>query len=180
MARQTSYTVHMPPTGGGDERIEFVPDAFSGLAFVAPWAWFLWHRMWLATLAYLVLISLVTLALAFSGIAPMLRLAITAAISLLIGLEATNLRRWTLGRRGYREAAVVVAGSRDEAERRYFTERHGETAARAATAPRPAGMNGPAMGGQATGGPDMSRPDAARQPVLGLFPEAEPGRGSLR
>ena len=54
MARQTSYTVHLPPPGrDADETIAFVPDSFSPIAFLAPWAWFPWNRMWIVTFAYL-------------------------------------------------------------------------------------------------------------------------------
>jgi len=161
MARQTSYTVHLPPPGRtGDDAVQFVPDSFAPLAFLFPWAWFPLQRMWLVTLAYLALLGLTLLALSFAGLSPLLRTMITTALSLLIGLEATNLKRWTLRRRGWREVAVVVAGSQDEAERRYFAERGTVPPARpeplfAASQPTVAAPMGP-------------------QPVLGLFPEADP------
>ena len=167
MARQTSFTVHLPPPGReADEAIEFVPDSFSPVAFLVPWAWFLWNRMWLATFAYLALIGLLTAALIVGGLSPLMRMLITSVLSLLIGLEATNLKRWTLRRRGFREAAVVVASSRDEAERRYFAERHAGETRRAETVP-------------------PFRPAAATQPqapasVIGLFPEADPSARGTR
>ncbi len=37
-----------------------MPDSFSPIAFLAPWAWFPWNRMWLVTFAYLAAIGLVT------------------------------------------------------------------------------------------------------------------------
>ena len=167
MARQTSYTVHLPPPGReADEAIEFVPDSFSPIAFLAPWAWFPWNRMWLVTFAYLAVIGLVTTGLIVAGLSSTLRMLITSSLSLLIGLEATNLKRWTLARRGFREVAVVVAGSRDEAERRYFADRTPVPAERhetpAATRPMP------------------SASSQAPQPVIGLFPEAEPGTRGVR
>jgi hypothetical protein len=168
MARQTSYTVHLPPPGrAADEAIQFVPDSFSPIAFLAPWAWFPWNRMWLMTFAYLAVIGLVTTGLIVAGLSPTLRMLITTALSMLIGLEATNLKRWTLARRGFREVAVVVAGSRDEAERRYFADRApGQPDRRelpAATRPMPS-----------------AAPSQAQQPVIGLFPEAEPGTRGAR
>lgn len=168
MARQTSYTVHLPPPGReADEAIEFVPDSFSPIAFLAPWAWFPWNRMWLVTFAYLAAIGLVTTGLIVAGLSPTLRMLITSSLSLLIGLEATNLKRWTLARRGFREVAVVVAGSRDEAERRYFADRAPEAADRrempATARPMPA-----------------AAPSQAPQPIIGLFPEAEPGTRGAR
>lgn len=168
MARQTSYTVHLPPPGrDGDEAIEFVPDSFSPIAFLAPWAWFPWNRMWLVTFAYLAVIGLVTTGLIVAGLSPTLRMLITSSLSLLIGLEATNLKRWTLTRRGFREVTVVVAASRDEAERRYFTDRAPEAADRRElpAASRPM---------------SSSAPSPAPQPIIGLFPEAEPGTRGAR
>ncbi|MGU9979518.1 DUF2628 domain-containing protein [Phreatobacter sp. HK31-P] len=167
MARQTSFTVHLPPAGlDKDEAIEFVPDSFSPIAFLAPWAWFAWNRMWLVTFAYLAVIGLLVLGLILAGLSPMMRTLITSALSLLIGLEATNLKRWTLRRRGFREVAVVVATSRGDAERHYFAERTTGAATR-------------------TDSPSPGRPLApaqmqASQPVIGLFPEAEPGGRGAR
>ncbi|MGQ3355890.1 MAG: DUF2628 domain-containing protein, partial [Phreatobacter sp.] len=132
MARQTSYTVHLPPAGrGDDEAVQFVPDSFSPLAFLFPWAWFPLQRLWLVTLAYLVLMGLTVLALTLLGLSPLLRTMITTALSLLIGLEATYLTRGTLRRRGWRVVAVFVAGSQDVAERRFFAERAAAPAVRA-------------------------------------------------
>jgi hypothetical protein len=166
MARQTSYTVHLPPAGRAeDEAIQFVPDSFSPLAFFFPWAWFPLQRMWLVTLAYLALMGLTVLALSLAGLSPLLRTMITTTLSLLIGLEATNLKRWTLGRRGWREVAVVVAGSQDEAERRYFAER-GAAAPAVRTEPRFAAS--------------VPAAPLSSQPVIGLFPEAAPGARGIR
>ena len=166
MARQTSYTVHLPPVGRGeDEAVQFVPDSFSPLAFLFPWAWFPLHRLWLVTFAYLVLMGLTILALTLLGLSPLLRTMITTALSLLIGLEATNLKRWTLGRRGWREVAVVVAASQDEAERRYLAERG---------ATPPAARAEPRFTAAVPASPLPS------QPVIGLFPEAEPGPRGIR
>lgn len=163
MARQTSYTVHLSPTGS-DEGAQFVPDSFAPIAFVAPWAWFPFHRMWLVTIAYLVAMALVVVGLAFSGLPSLMQTLITSGLSLLIGLEATNLKRWTLRRRGWREVAVIVAASREEAERRYFAERDTLPAAPVAlTATRPA-----------------TAVPAAPLPIIGLFPDADPSARGAR
>ncbi len=163
MARQTSYTVHLPPTGS-DEAAQFVPDSFAPIAFVAPWAWFPFHRLWLVTIAYLVAMVVVVVGLSLSGLSSLTQTLITSGLSLLIGLEATNLKRWTLRRRGWREVAVIVAASRDEAERRYFAERDTLPAAPVAlTATRPA-----------------SPAPTAPGPIIGLFPDADPSARGAR
>ena len=167
MARQTSYTVHLPPPGReADEAIAFVPDSFSPIAFLAPWAWFPWNRMWLVTFAYLAVIGLATTGLILAGLSPTMRMLITTSLSLLIGLEATNLKRWTLARRGFREVAVVVATTQGEAERRYFAERAAGAPVRT-DPPQPSRPLSPA-------------PSQVAQPVIGLFPEAEPGTRGVR
>lgn len=165
MARQTSYTVHLPPTGS-DEAAQFVPDSFAPIAFVAPWAWFPFHRMWLVTIAYLVALAVVAVALSFSGLPSLMQTLITSALSLLIGLEATNLKRWTLRRRGWREVAVVVAASREEAERRYFAERD----TLVATPPVALAATRPATSATA----------ASPLPIIGLFPDADPSARGAR
>lgn len=155
MARLTSFTVHLPPPLPGrdaDTRVEFVPDSFSPVAFLVPWVWFLWNRMWLVFVLYLAGMAAVAFVLAVSGLPPAVRMAIAFCISLLIGLEATNLKRRTLRRRGFREAGVIVAASPDEAERRWFAEGGRDRAHTAVS----------------QGGPPPAHP-------IGLFPEADPG-----
>lgn len=167
MARQTSFTVHRPPAAPGrdpDLGTEFVPDSFSFAAFLVPWAWFLWQRLWLVFGVYLVVMIVVSVGLAVSGFAPAVRIAIGLAVSLLIGLEATNLKRWTLTRRGYSDEGVVVAATLAEAERRYFTS---GAATGAFTPPRITGE---------TAAP-APRSEGAPAYPLGLFPEAD-ARGS--
>jgi len=41
-------------------------------------------------------------------------------VSILVGLEAVSLRRWTLMRRGFRDRGIVVANDPEGAERRFF------------------------------------------------------------
>lgn len=166
MARPRSFTVHLAPAGGRtgvDERVEFVPDAFAVLAFVAPWLFFLLNRMWLAFALYLAAAAAVTAALVASGLPQPFATGISVGLHILIGLEAWSLKRWTLARRGYEEAAVVVAPNKDEAERRWFGERESANA--------PGGPAGPPSSPPPRSGPQ----DAG---VLGLFPESLPrGRG---
>ena len=163
MAALKSFTIHAAPGQIGrdpDAALRFVPETFSVVAFIEPWAYFLWHRMWLVTIAYLLLVGVLILGLGAAGLAGPVVAAIGFVFNLIIGLEASNLRRWTLDRSGFHEEGVVVAASRDEAERRYFAER----ATALAPPPPPAG-------------PPSAYP-AAPQHVIGLFPEAEGGARS--
>jgi hypothetical protein len=169
MARLTSYTVHLPPPKPGrdaDTAIEFVPDSFSWLAFLVPWAWFLWNRMWLTTFLYVLGLVLVAVALWATGFPSLVQTGILFALSLLVGLEATNLKRRTLRRRGFHENGVVVAPTREDAERRYFAERA------SARAPMPTTLGGPPSAAPAHFGATPS--------VIGLFPEADPSARGAR
>ncbi|QCK85318.1 DUF2628 domain-containing protein [Phreatobacter aquaticus] len=164
MAKPIAFTVHLPPPRPGrdpDTAIQFVADRFHWSAFLLPSVYFLWHFMWLTAFVYILLFAAVAVGLAALGLAPMASLGIAVLLSLLVGLEAPQLRRRSLARRGYMEQAVVVAETQAAAERRYFAERA------SAMAPLPASF----------GGPPMAAPYAAPvagSGIIGLFPEAEP------
>jgi hypothetical protein len=74
-------------------------------------------------------------------------------LALLIGLEASSLRRWTLARRGWSNLGVVVADDAELAQRRFFD------AWVANAAPAPPGAPAPRVS------------HAARGDVIGLFPQ---------
>lgn len=118
-----SYVVlESEDTSGRGDEVVFVRDGFSFLAFIVPFFWFLWHRMWFEALAALVLsVTLGALAVqpgAYSAMAPLLSLL----LGLLIGLEARALRVAALRRRGWHEWGLVEADSIEEAEARFATE----------------------------------------------------------
>ena len=98
----------------------FVRDGFALFAFLMPWLWLAWHRLWLEALAAfaaaIALAGLGTLA-GFSVAAPLLSLL----VSLYVGLEARALRVAALRRRGWTEWGVVEADSLDDADIRYVT-----------------------------------------------------------
>ncbi len=168
MARPVAFTVHMPPPAPGhdpDLGLQFVADRFHWSAFLLPWVYFLWHFMWLTAFVYIaVFVALVAVLMAL-GLAPAASFGIVFLFSLLVGLEAPQLRRRSLARRGYHQAAVVVAETREAAERRYFTERA------SAMAPPPAGLGGPPVSMPFAAMPASS---SAAPGIIGLFPEAEP------
>lgn len=121
----TTYVVMAPPEFddlNGDpaqiDRLEFVPDRFSALAFLFSIIWLLVNRMWLVLLGYLALTLVVELlALAIGGEA----MGIAAVLmSLLFGFEAHALRRWSLNRNGWRTLGVIDGAGREEAEIRFF------------------------------------------------------------
>lgn len=161
------YTVHQPPARHADplpdaERIVFVRDGFSFWAFLVAPIWMLWHRMWLVLLGYVVIVGGIEAALSALGASRIALSVLGLFIALLIGLEASTLRRLNLRRRGFRDVGIVSGADREDAERRFFgawtaDPRPGGTAA----APPPAPPPIPAASAHGSHNPD----------VIGLFPQ---------
>jgi len=159
----TVYTVHEPPLRRGESdvdpaRFAFVRDGFYWSAFFFAVLWMLWHRLWLALLGYVVVAAAIVVAMTALGASTAAKVIVGLLLALLVGIEASTLRRWTLNRRGWTQLGVVVADDRDLAERRVFDTW-------AAGSP----PSGPAMAS-----PPSSRAPNTRRDVLGLFPQPGP------
>jgi hypothetical protein len=170
------YTVHEPPSRKGaaaPERFVFVRDGFSFAALLFGPLWMLRHRMWLVLLAYAALVAVLTLVLHLHG-STGVAVTVFVLLGLLIGFEAGTLRRFTLGRRGFRNIGIVVGDDLELAERRFFDHWTRNSSARAAAGESGAGTESgpPALAG--------TRSAPAASDVLGLFPEpgAPPGTSS--
>ena len=157
----STYTLHVPAHAEpGDpealEAAELVKDGFSLGAFVFTFLWFFWNRLWLAGIG--VLVAVVCLVFALQALRIGTGAAVLAALllSLLIGLEANNLKRWTL-RRKKPAVDVVTASDLEEAEAKAFSRWLAGT-----DEPRAAR-------------PSASFPAAPyrAEPVIGLFPDME-------
>src|SRR3569832_589649 len=95
------YTVHEPPLGAGEasaepDRFAFVRDGFHIWAFLLTPLWMLWRRMWLVFVIAIALVVMVDAAALAIGASPTTIFIINALISLLAGMEAGTLQRWTL------------------------------------------------------------------------------------
>jgi hypothetical protein len=118
-----TYTVHAPPPRKGapePERFLFLRDGFHFWAFVAPPLWLLVYRLWLALLLYLILAGAVVAGLVWLNASATTIVAAVFCISLLMGFEATTIRRWTLARRGWPTLGFAVGETQDAAEQRFF------------------------------------------------------------
>jgi hypothetical protein len=162
------YTVHAPPATRGRKRVPnaknvpenyiFVRDGFYVWAMIFGPFWMLFRRLWLVFFLYLVLMVALGVTLWALGVSDATGGLPMLLVSVLIGLEAGSLWRWTLARRRYRNVGVVVGDNVEAAERRFFDRLAHEDAAPARVdAPYPPPMTPP-------------RP-MAPQPVTGLFPE---------
>jgi hypothetical protein len=163
------YSVHEPPLRGLDplpdaERFVFVRDGFSFRAFLFAPLWMLWYRMWLVLVGYVVLSAVVETALVAVGASPTDVVVVALLIALLIGLEASTLRRFTLSRRGWKNVGVISGDNLEDAERRFF-----ETWLRELPAQRAVPMTLPPAPPSASAVPSPSA--AQGSDVVGLFPE---------
>ncbi|HTV67322.1 MAG TPA: DUF2628 domain-containing protein [Rhizobiaceae bacterium] len=118
-----SYSVMVAPgrPGADGPETEYVRDGFAILAFLVPWLWLLWHRLWIEALfAVAAALALAALGnIAGYGIAGSL---LSLLVSIYVGLEGAALRVSALQRRGWVEWGVVEADSVDDAEVRFVTE----------------------------------------------------------
>ena len=165
------YTVHEPARSDDDRdddaiahgaRFAFVRDGFHFWAFLLAPLWMLRHRMWLELIAWLLLLAGITFALEGLGVAESVGFAVALLLSLLVGIEASSLRRWKLSRRGFASVGVVVGDDLEDAERRFFdgwTEQS-EPPARAAPPPPPSQAPSQFLG-------------SSSSEIVGLFPQPE-------
>ena len=121
-----TYTLHLERDAlageaHGLERAHLVPDGFSWPAFAFGPLWFFFHRLWLAGLGVLVLLAGTAVTGRVLGLTPVAGFVITLLVSILIGLEASSLRRWTYARRGRPVRDAVMAASPEEAEMKAAT-----------------------------------------------------------
>jgi uncharacterized protein DUF2628 len=118
-----TYTVHEPPNApaGRIERAEglvFVKDGFSWMAALFTPVWLIVYRLWLPLVGYVAFMVLLgglgnLVGTGWTGLASL-------ALNLLIGFEASVLRRWGLDRRGWRSVGSVSGRTAEECERRFF------------------------------------------------------------
>ena len=170
-----TFLVFEPVDGGrtqaNAERVVFLREKFSRVAFLLTPFWLLAHKLWIAFTLWLAAFAAIMLIGKALGFGPYAAVAAMFFPSLLAGLEAVSLRAKKLLRSGYRDAGVVIADDLETAERRFF-----ETWKRETT---PA--NQPPAGGIKTdypyppqsappAQPNMQVASANETGVIGLFP----------
>jgi hypothetical protein len=157
------YTVHEPrprrnEASAAPERYVFVRDGFYVWAFLLGPLWMLWHRLWLVLVLYIAAMGALEAGMWALGLSGAVKFAVMALIAILIGCEAGTLRRWSLRR--WNERGIVVADSREEAERRFFDRWSNERT----VTPPPASPVARAP---------LSWPAPPQQDVVGLFPQPQ-------
>jgi hypothetical protein len=126
------FTLHaappasVPATRPAPRLPELVPEGFAFLAFLLPPLWFLFHRLWLALLIWVAL-SVLAAFLLPAAVLPY----VTLAAQVLVGLQAQDIRRWTLARHGLPVSGVVIARDAEAALLRALDARPDLRSARA-------------------------------------------------
>src|SRR6187455_2619478 len=96
------YTVHAPVANGADfaaaDKFVFVRDGFHFWAAVATVIWLLWHRLWLVLIGWIALMIAIQFGMSALGASRGTVFAVNFLIAILMGFEASSLRRWTLSR----------------------------------------------------------------------------------
>ena len=91
------YTVHAPSPNGADLRATdnfvFVRDGFHFWAMIFGPFWLLWHRLWLALLGWVILFAAFQAGLASLGVGRSSIFFADIIVALLMGVEASSLRR---------------------------------------------------------------------------------------
>ena len=164
------YTVHQPPLESGAAAAEpfrfvFVRDGFSWWAFLLTPLWMLRYRLWLALAIYLVAATALDVGLRGIGASIFTLILAGLLISLLVGFEASTLRRSKLTRRHWRNIGVVTGDALEEAERRFFDAWIRQSSPRRPASP----ISAPPSSSAAPPAPPATSP--APSGVIGLFPE---------
>ena len=112
------YSAHVK--NDDPETAELVHEGVTVGAYAVPVLWMLYHRMWTPALLLVFGQLAVTGLLDAAGAPYILTLAASLGINLLVGLNASDLRRLALDWRGYEEIATVSGRNLQDAERRFF------------------------------------------------------------
>jgi hypothetical protein len=167
------YTVHAPVSNNADiratDRFAFVRDGFHVWAAVLGVVWLAWHRLWLALVAWIVLMTVIDFGMVRLGISGATVFLVDALLALLMGFEAASLQRWTLSRRKWRQLDIVVADDEEAAERRFFDRWTAKQ--RALSNDQPAVDRGGPPPTRDVPGQGFSRPPPSQSEIIGLFPE---------
>ena len=167
----TVYTVHEPGDAPADriargESLQFVKEGIAWWALLFPVLWLLYQRLWIVLIGFLALVFVLEAGLALAGFGDTSAALCALVVQVVFAMEANDLRRWTLGRRGYRMVGAVTGSSRTEAELKFFS---GWLDAPAPAAP-PAPAQAPVPAPPPASAQSVS---AGSEEVVGLFPEGQ-------
>ena len=167
------YTVHAPiaNTAGiaATDRFAFVRDGFHVWAALAAVVWLAWHRLWLALIGWIAVTVAIDVGIVRLGASGTAIFLANLLIALLMGFEASSIRRWTLSRRNWRQLDIVVARNKETAERRFFDRWAAKQ--RVINDQAAVDRGAPPPTRDIPGQPFSRPPPLPRNEIIGLFPE---------
>jgi Protein of unknown function (DUF2628) len=167
------YTVHAPVTNGAGiaatDKFAFVRDGFHFWAALLGPVWLVWHRLWLALIAWIAVAVAIDFGIARLGASGTAIFLANLLIALLMGFEASSIRRWTLSRRNWRQLDIVVARNKETAERRFFDRWAAQQ--RLINDQAAVDRGGPPPTRDVPGQAFSRPPPLPRNEIIGLFPE---------
>jgi hypothetical protein len=167
------YTVHAPVTNGAGiaatDRFAFVRDGFHFWAALLGPVWLVWHRLWLALIGWIAVTVAIDVGIARLGASGTAIFLANLLIALLMGFEASSIRRWTLSRRNWRQLDIVVARNKETAERRFFDRWAAKQ--RVINDQAAVDRGAPPPTRDIPGQPFSRPPPLPRNEIIGLFPE---------
>ena len=119
------YTVYEKGSVGDSlearaDELVFVQDGLAIFAIISPFLWFIWYRLWIPLVLYLIVLGV------FMGVGGLVGFSeahvgiLSTFLNIAIGLEAHNIRRFYLERGGARMIGVVSGHDIEECEYRFF------------------------------------------------------------
>lgn len=120
------YAIFERPGGALDDPgrgVIFVKQGFCWPALFWPLIWALYHRMWAIAGIYLGVSLGVGLLGEMLGAQQPLAVIVALCFTLVVAIEANQIRGAHLLRKGYRQVATAAADKLARAEQRYFSER---------------------------------------------------------
>ena len=117
-----SYMVMEPPLRDRAEKAVLVRDGFHVLAFLVPFVWFAFHRMWREAGIALAAGIALSIAGSFEGLGAA-GSWLSVLVGIYVGLEGAALRIASLKRADWLEWGIVEAQNPTDAEIRYLNER---------------------------------------------------------
>ena len=115
------FTVYSKPGDNIDKSI-FIKEGFSIYAFLFQFFWALYNRLWQLSILFIVISMSLNLFLSLEFISVETLYVIDFVMFLFIGIEANDILRYYLERRGYECLAVIAANNYPEAQFRFFKE----------------------------------------------------------
>jgi hypothetical protein len=118
------YTVHVPDAAPDAmtqaDDIVLVRDGFSGRAFLFGILYLLWHRLWITSVIWILLLGVLATMAGLLHPPAVAMAALVGLMHLYLGAEAADLRRGGLARRGSPMRDLLSAPDLDTAEALFF------------------------------------------------------------